>query len=372
VAPTQDKVAQHWSDKLSDSGAFESDVYWLALPAVQEYYTRRATRGRRSDSWVNDCVETFLGPGLPVDRILSIGCGNGELERHLAMMGVFRHCEAMDISPGSIATARAQAAAAGLTNIDYRVTDANLLELPAASYDAVWFNSSLHHIAELERACFEVARSLRPGGWLFLNEYVGAPAFAFPPRQVEAIRAAFALIPPHLRRRSGADGQLSVDLSPIPDPVAVAEADPSEAVRSDEILDVVHQYFEVVECNPAGGTLLQFVLNGIAGHFDRDAPEARAILDLLLQIESTLIDRGDLASDFVVLAARPRASLPTRHPLPPPARPPRRTIDEMPGRAVVRRFAKVYSRTRARLRKLLGLQPTAARGSHAPGDNNPS
>lgn len=370
------QVADHWSERLSDSHDFARGVYWLALPAVSAYYTRRATRGRRSDSWVNDCVEQFLGQQLPLERVLSIGCGTGELERHLARFPAFLHCDAIDIAPGSIATARLEAEAAGLTNIDYRIGDANTLDLPAAHYDAVWFNSSLHHIAALEQACHQVARCLRPGGWLFLNEYVGAPAFAFSARQIEAIRAAFALIPPELRRRPDADGTMRLALPPIPDPATVAAADPSEAVRSDEILGVVNLFFDIVECNPAGGTLLQFVLNGIAGNFDNDRAETQAVLEMLLRIEETLIDSGDLASDFVVVAARRRDHLPavrssafagapgdengakSANPdltsLEAENRQLRRTL-AMVESTLVWRVACAYWRTRARLSRLLGF-----------------
>jgi hypothetical protein len=72
----------------------------------------------------------------------------------------------------------------------------------------------------------------------------------------------------------------------------------------------------VVECNPAGGTLLHFLLHGIAGNFRPEDPESMAVLDMLIRIERTLIDVGDLPSDFVLLAARRRQS-PASPPEPP-------------------------------------------------------
>jgi hypothetical protein len=85
-------------------------------------------------------------------------------------------------------------------------------------------------------------------------------------------------------------------------------------VRSAEIMDIVREMFDVVACNPAGGTLLQFLLNGIAGNFRPEDPDSMRVLEMLLSIESTLIDVGDLPSDFVVVAARRRDPPP-----PPPA-----------------------------------------------------
>lgn len=302
------QVADLWSRKLDDAGEFSPDVYWLAVPEVYRTYTRAATRGRREDSWVNDCVAEFLAGRTPMDRMLSIGCGTGALERHLDTLSAFRECDAWDIAPTAIETARRLAREEGRRNIHYDVRDANsddFLRGPAEIYDAVWFNSSLHHVEALERVCEAVAHSLKPDGWLFLHEYVGPSVFRLPPRQQQVIRAAFELIPERFRR----NGPDTVAAAPgIPDPVQVAAVDPSEAVRSEEILEIVGHYFDVVECNPAGGTLLQFLLHGIAGNFRPEDPESLAVLDMLIRIEKTLIDVGDLPSDFVLLAARRRRS----------------------------------------------------------------
>lgn len=316
------QVADLWSRKLDDGGEFSSDVYWLAVPEVYRSYIRAATRGRREDSWVNDCVAEFLAGRTPVERMLSIGCGTGALERHLHELGAFRECDAWDIAPTAIETARRLAREEGRTNIHYEVRDANtpdFLAGPEAVYDAVWFNSSLHHIEALERVCEAVARSLKPGGWLFVHEYVGPNVFALTPRQKEVIRAAFELIPERFRR----NGRSTVATAPaIPYPPEVAAVDPSEAIRSADILEVVGHYFDVVESNPAGGTVLQFLLHGIAGNFRPEDPESMEVLEMLIRIEKTLVGVGDLQSDFVMLTARrretPAPPLPERLPGPPP------------------------------------------------------
>jgi SAM-dependent methyltransferase len=323
------QVADLWSRKLDEGNDFSSDVYWLAVPEVYRSYIRAATRGRRDDSWVNDCVAEFLAGRTPVERMLSIGCGTGALERHLDDLSAFRECDAWDIAPTAVETARRLAREEGRHHIHYDVRDANaadFMEESKARYDAVLFNSSLHHIDALERVCEAVARSLKPDGWLFVHEYVGPSVFALPPRQKQVIRAAFNLIPERFRRNSPST---MAEAPAIPDPVQVSAVDPSEAVRSADILEVVGHYFDVVECNPAGGTILQFLLHGIAGNFRPEDPESMEILDLLLRIEKALIDVGDLQSDFVLLAARrreppalPRPALRAASPSePPPAAP---------------------------------------------------
>jgi SAM-dependent methyltransferase len=297
-------VGEIWSAKLASPVAFSPATFWLAVPEVQERFNRKASRG--AGHWINYCVDKFLGDRVPVERMLSVGCGAGDLERHLAELGAFQHCDAWDLAADGVRRAQDAARAAGFP-IAYAVRDISREPPAPAIYDAVWFNSSLHHVERLEEVCASVARALKPGGLLFLNEYIGPSVFAFPERQRQAIRAAFELIPARLRR-SCASATPDVLVAPlVPTPAEVRAADPSEAVRSADIPRVLERDFEQLERNDAGGTLLQFVLNGIAGNFRSDDPESMRVLAMLLAIEDTLMDVQDLQSDFAIIVARPRA-----------------------------------------------------------------
>jgi hypothetical protein len=209
----------------------------------------------------------------------------------------------------------------------------------------------MHHFEQLEHVCAQIQRSLKSQGLLVLNEYVGPSRFQFPARQREVLQAALTLLPRRYRRLAAQrvqaalarvltrrdlgwaaerlwdklqDGDLlatlrrrwkmwqaarsdeGVFLTTLSLPTArdVAAADPSEAVRSGEILDVVSRFFTVVERRDLGGTLLQFLLDGIAVNFNDNDPQAVHLLDLLFQIEDTLLTVGDLQSDFVYLVAK--------------------------------------------------------------------
>jgi len=80
--------------------------------------------------------------------------------------------------------------------------------------------------------------------------------------------------------------------------------DPSEAVRSADILPSLHRYFEIVEYKPLGGTVLQFLLADIAGNFQDEL--GQQLLEMLFVIEDVLMDTGDLGSDFAYIVAAPR------------------------------------------------------------------
>jgi len=301
------KTATRWSDEAIGQH-FSREVYWLAVPEVMARYIRKAVgTSRFSAGWMDFLVLEHLRNRLPVRRMASLGCGQGSLERDLARLDAFQHCDAFDIAPGAIATAQREARAAGFDHITYSVADLNTLSLDPGAYEAIWFNGSLHHVDALEHLLGQVAAALVPDGYLFLNEYVGARRFAFPAPQRDAIVACNLLIPPRLRKVRHPDGTVAVrETSPLPDPIQVRAADPSEAVRSDEILPIVAELFDVVVCNGVGGSILQFLLQDIAGNFTSDDPEAQGVLDLLFEIEDRLVALGVIPNDFVVLAARPK------------------------------------------------------------------
>lgn len=304
MSDDKQKIADYWSENLAGSNPFSSDVYWLAVPDVQKHYQKRACANKPYPNWIEYCVGEFLGNRTPVQKMLSIGCGTGSLERHLFNLKAFQHCHAVDISPKAIEAAENESNQLGIESITYLVYDVEAMDLGDKQYDVVWFNGSLHHIQELEIVCQRVKQALKPGGWLFFNEYVGFNRFAFSSRQRDAIQHAFYLIPLQYRRSFVDRKSKYQETPPIPDPREVALTDPSEAVRSQDILPVVNDLFDIVTINQCGGSLLQFLLSGIAGNFKPSDPQSMLILNMLINIEDALVDSGDIQSDFVVVAAR--------------------------------------------------------------------
>jgi len=305
-AERERRVRERWSAALPGVGAFSRDLYWLAIPAVDARYQRRACRGTEGLRWFAYLCRQHLA-GRRNLSMLSLGCGTGALERKLAGIGAFTTCHGIDLAPAAIDAARGEAARAGIAGLRYDVRNLERDGPPGGRHDVAWFNGSLHHIERLEPVLDGVRDALAPDGWLFVNEYVGADRFAFPAHQREAMGAAFALLPARLRRSChDVDRGRLVEEVPMPDPAEVMAVDPSEAVRSSAILAAIESRFEIVERNDCGGTLLQFLLAGIAGNFRDDSEDDRRYLEMLFAIEDALIDAGELQSDFVVLAARPR------------------------------------------------------------------
>lgn len=104
----------------------------------------------------------------PGSTVLDVGCGIGGSARILArdyglqVLGI-------SISPGQIRRARALTPAD--LNCRFAVMDALALDLPDASFDAVWSVEAGPHMPDKQRYADELLRVLKPGGRLAVADW---------------------------------------------------------------------------------------------------------------------------------------------------------------------------------------------------------
>lgn len=276
---------------------------WTQLAQVRGHLNRRVSGDPAVDAYMY-FLRTRLPDRLPVGDALTIGCGEGALERGLARHSFALRHDAVDVAPKAVERAAAAAQEAGLGHLRYRVADADHLRLEPGSYDVVLGVQAIHHIERLEHLFEQVAAALRPDGFLFLDEFVGPSRFQWTRRQLEAVDGILATLPERLRR-SVADGRVR-RRALRPTVREVRATDPSEAIRSEEILSVASRYFDLLEVRPYGGTILHLLLHEIAGNFSPSVPGGPEILDAIAELEWSLVTSGDLPSDFAIVVARPR------------------------------------------------------------------
>lgn len=82
--------------------------------------------------------------------------------------------------------------------------------------------------------------------------------------------------------------------------------DPSEAIRSAEILPTLKLYFDIVDYKPYDGAILHTLLSGLAGNFDEYSPADTALLKTIALFEEALEETGALGSDFAAIVGKPK------------------------------------------------------------------
>ncbi len=256
---------------------------WWIVPAVRQRWNKLITGdpGLRYEDYF---VEKYLGDRQGL-RMLSLGCGIASHERYLASFSCFEEITAIDLSSKLIEAARRKAQADGLENIQFEVADINDLELPADYYDVVMFHASLHHFKNLQGLIGrKIPHTLKTGGLLLINEYVGPNRLQWPAHQVEeANRLLKELVP--TSHRSRFRSHRAKNHLTGPGWLRMLISDPSEAVESESILPLLHEYFTPLEEKPYGGNLLVLILKDIAHHFVDETHENQAILSALFKAE---------------------------------------------------------------------------------------
>jgi SAM-dependent methyltransferase len=118
---------------------------------------------------VREWLTTELAP-RPGDTVLELSAGPGDTGFAVALIvGERGRLISTDFSPDMVEVARRRGAELGLQNVDYRVIDAERIELDADSVDGVLCQSGYMLMADPAAALSETRRVLRPGGRLALS-----------------------------------------------------------------------------------------------------------------------------------------------------------------------------------------------------------
>jgi SAM-dependent methyltransferase len=107
----------------------------------------------------------------PRHRLLSLGCGDGALERRLALH--VGEIVGLDLSPVAVRKAGEAASAAGLRNVSFVVSREAVPALAAlGEFDCVAAFAFLHHLgdAEIGETLRRARRVLRPGGCFYSSD----------------------------------------------------------------------------------------------------------------------------------------------------------------------------------------------------------
>src|SRR5262249_2867813 len=143
--------------------------------------------------------------------------------------------------------------------------DLNFIRLARARYDVVWSDNGLRDVVNLEYLLDEIAGALRPRGLFAYRGYVGERRQELSPAHLARVNAALREVP----RRYRVGGIESIE------PVAAHLKSPLAAERSDELLALARERFEVVsEAHAQALFPLLFWLDVPA--LEREAPEVLA------------------------------------------------------------------------------------------------
>jgi SAM-dependent methyltransferase len=232
-----------------------------ALARGEGRHVNTAYTGDPDRLWIEDLIARG-----PFRHAAILGSDGGRYER---LWLERRGSERTDLYELSRAVLRALRARLGLgwrgarRGVRFVPADLNFVRLPANQYDVVWSSDCLHHVVNLEHLFGQVATALRPGGLFAFREYVGERRMQYAPRRLERANAVLREIPARWRRTE------------LLEPPPLHRLSPFCAVRSDDILALAEERFELVAKRPAAPlTLLEAAVDLAA--LEREAPDLAA------------------------------------------------------------------------------------------------
>jgi ubiquinone/menaquinone biosynthesis C-methylase UbiE len=345
------KVAEFWAkhEPVIDAGGFYS---W---PLIRPYIIENAWGKEVASQYRNDkdfaeniLISNYLQQ-KSVESILSLCCGFGSVERFfVSQYPNLKKLHGIDVSLGALEVAKQKAESEGLNSITYECSDLNYYHWEKESYDLIIANGALHHIRNLEDAIKGIYSALKPGGILYCCEYVGPSYQDHSPRQMQIINAVANLVPGDLRSRKGIPfkkfnlyarifsklqtiaeinsknltawkklivyllRKLLIDLNSGFDFGVVhfspkdqlLKTDPSECIRSDEIIPILKKYFQKIDIKPMGGGILMHALDyRFYENFDKDNPSHLKCLDMLFHLERHFMQSGEISIENAFIYA---------------------------------------------------------------------
>jgi SAM-dependent methyltransferase len=98
------------------------------------------------------------------DRVLDVGCGNGQVTRLAARRARLGQVSGVDLSAPMLERARASAVEEGVANVSFERGDAQIHPFPAGAFDVALSRFGIMFFADPVTAFANIGRALRPGG----------------------------------------------------------------------------------------------------------------------------------------------------------------------------------------------------------------
>lgn len=141
--------------------------------AIRREFTFQSTSFGRSPAMTS--AQTLgalveLVPRDPAADWLESACGPGLISR--AISDRVRSVTGIDLTPAMVEEAERSAREEGIGNVSFSVGDAAETRFADAVFDGAITRFSFHHVPAPERVLCEMARVVRPGGWIVVGDQV--------------------------------------------------------------------------------------------------------------------------------------------------------------------------------------------------------
>lgn len=256
------------------------------------------------DWWAKEISEMLKSRAGNV-RVLSIGCGNGDVELDV-LARVYEpervQLLGLDLNPTMIERANALAAQRGFPQAVFSVQDLNNVKL-SGQFDVVLASHSLHHIVELEKlfAAIDAAASEQ---FIFLvNDMIGRNGHVMWSATYSVVRTIWDTLDRKYKYnaywKTYDDEPMNHDCS----------REGFEGIRAQDILPLLIQRFDCEMFLPFATIINRFTDRGYGHNFHPDDPEDRDLIMRILALDLALLKEKKLAPVQCLMKLRTKGAV---------------------------------------------------------------
>lgn len=272
-------------------------VSWLSIESVG-----KQTHSFPPTGSIVSYIDQLLVEAFPSRKEMvgaAVVCGDMEAER-----GIFEQTPSVrftDVAGFDLSETSLRRARPSTFKFHPFLGDCNSLVLGPHQFDLIVGAHGIHHIFNIGGLFFQINKALRPGGILFIHEWVGPEKLQIP--RANALVARLLLCTLFTRKeRTNHEGRVKgkfLQYSP-------GFFDPSEACNSLEIPAQLTRYFEV-KSELAYGSLCYPMFEGLGRNFHPNRRLDQVRIKFVLAVERFLTRMRVIKPLFLIAIAKKRA-----------------------------------------------------------------
>jgi SAM-dependent methyltransferase len=293
------KTRTFWDDYQTKDEASRGASWWDSPVIVAE--CQRLISGY-PDMDIYRFFKKYL-QGRQLEKGISICSGSGEFERALIDNGLCRQIDAYELSKKRVEEGR-KMAKKGAYAISFHLEDVNQAVFEPSHYDVFFAWSALHHIENLEGVIYNASNCLKKKGILLAQEYVGPDRFQWTDKQLEILNRVLECLPERLRWDPRANNVKEKIDRPTID--HMINTDPSEAVRSSDIITIIKRHFDIRVLKYFGGAIFHPLFDDIMANFDHKNESETSLIKMILLLERMMVEQKVLGEDYAIIVAERR------------------------------------------------------------------
>jgi len=305
--PTTDQIVER---AMADSSVYKAmvkkeDYFWGTLFSDEARNGRLKDAQRAAEELGMNRDMISLGDFVSKNDIrlkkgLVVGCGNGRVERDFLKKNVCESFHGFDIAVDAIEEAKKLARQENLP-LTYEVADFNFIKLPENEYDLVCTQTALHHVLYLEHLIEQLWLTIKPGGILWFEDFIGETQFQWTDQRLEIVNSIVECLPQELTFDNVNQRQMPKLASPVPGTLG----SPFESIRSSEQIPLLEKWFFVEHKYEWASIIHHVTPPGVLESYLKNE-DTKALFELLLFVDQLLLKHDVLPPVRAQIIFRPK------------------------------------------------------------------